>query len=204
MGAVFFCPGNISTSVKLTGPVMFSLLSLQDVDRITHLLDDRDILRNLKSLTDPYPREAAVTFVNQVRRQKEGLPAMTGVRVAGKSTWALRVERQLAGVLGFRIGSGAEQGDFTLGYWLGRDYWGQGLATRAVHQACRWAFELAGARRVSAHVFSWNPASARVLHKNGFQREGCKRRGITRFGEVADLWNYGLLPEDFVSPLQIT
>ena len=178
---------------------MFSLLSLMDVDRISQLLNDRDILRNLKSLNYPYERQDAVTFVNQVRRQKESLPAMDGLKAAGKAVWALRIERQLVGVLGFRPGVGAEHGDFTLGYWLGREYWGRGLATQAVSQACRWAFDSAGARRISAHVFSWNPASARVLEKTGFQREGTKRRAIVRFGEVADLWNYGLLAADFAS-----
>ena len=58
---------------------MFSLLSLMDVDRISQLLNDRDILRNLKSLNYPYERQDAVTFVNQVRRQKESLPAMDGL-----------------------------------------------------------------------------------------------------------------------------
>lgn len=175
---------------------MFRLLSFQDVDRLAELLQDRELIRNLKSVPYPYSREAAVLFVRQVRGQQADLPPLGGLKVRGKTCWALQCQGQLAGVIGVTLGNGAEQGDFTVGYWLGRAYWGRGLATLAVREVCRWAFEVAGARRITANVFSWNPASARVLEKNGFVKEGCKRQAIIRFGEVADLWIYGLLPSD--------
>lgn len=175
---------------------MFRLLSFQDVDCIARLLDDRELVRNLKSVPFPYTRDCAVGFVRSVRAQKDDVPPFAGLKVGGKTCWGLHVDHQLAGVIGITLGKGAEQGDLTLGYWLGRPYWGKGLATRAVGAVSKWAFAVAGARRITANVFSWNPASGRVLEKNGFVREGCKRRAIVRFGEVTDLWIYGLLADD--------
>lgn len=176
----------------------FSLLQDGDVDLLTEMLSEREILRNLKSLTYPYARETAVAFVREIQAQKIlGLAALEGTNESGKSCWGLTYQGRLVGTLGFRIGQGVEEGDFTLGYWLGKDYWGQGIATQAVERACRWALGPARARRISAHVFAWNPASSRVLEKNGFQLEGCKRKAVVRFGEVTDLLTYGLLPEDF-------
>ena len=175
---------------------MFRLLAWTDIDRLQKLLDDEEMARNLKRVPFPYSHEAAAEFVRMVGDQKLDLPPMTGLRVAGKSVWAIYCEGVLAGVLGLTPGAGAEQGDLTLGYWLGKDYWGRGLATQAVSSACRWAFEEAGARRVSASVFAWNPASVRVLEKNGFQYEGCRRRAIVRLGQECDLLNYGLLFEE--------
>jgi len=168
------------------------------VDLLTEMLSEREILRNLKSLTYPYARETAVAFVREIQAQKIlGLAALEGTNESGKSCWGLTYQGRLVGTLGFRIGQGVEEGDFTLGYWLGKDYWGQGIATQAVERACRWALGPARARRISAHVFAWNPASSRVLEKNGFQLEGCRRKAVVRFGEVTDLLTYGLLPEDF-------
>ncbi|MFN8606412.1 MAG: GNAT family protein [Vulcanimicrobiota bacterium] len=175
---------------------MFRLLAWNDVDRLRELLDDEEVARHLKRVPYPYSREAALDFVRVLSEQNLELPPMTGLGVAGKSCWAIHRDGQLAGMLGLTPGAGSEQGDFSLGYWLGRAYWGQGLASRAVSLACRWAFEEVGARRVSASVFAWNPASVRVLEKNGFQFEGCRRRAILRLGQVCDLLNYGLLPEE--------
>jgi RimJ/RimL family protein N-acetyltransferase len=51
-----------------------------------------------------------------------------------------------------------------VGYWIGREFWGRGLATQALA-------ELAGlvdARPLHAHVVKHNVASIRVLEKCGF------------------------------------
>lgn len=175
---------------------MFRLLAWTDIERIQKLLNDEEMARNLKRVPFPYTLEAAAEFVGVIGEQNLDLPPMTGLRVGGKSVWAIDCEGLLAGVLGLTPGVGAEQGDLTLGYWLGKDHWGRGLATQAVSLACGWAFREAGARRISASVFAWNPASVKVLEKNGFQYEGCRRRAIVRLGHECDLWNYGLLPEE--------
>ncbi|MBS2035815.1 GNAT family N-acetyltransferase [bacterium] len=175
---------------------MFRFLAWSDIERLQSLLDDEEVARNLKRVPFPYSREAAAQFVRTLAEQRLDLPPMYGLGVGGKSCWAIHSGGELAGALGFTPGSGSEEGDFGLGYWLGRRYWGQGLASRAVAEACRWAFEQAGARRISASVFSWNPASVRVLEKNGFQFEGCRRRAILRLGRECDLLNYGLLADE--------
>lgn len=182
---------------------MFRLLHPDDIEPMSQLLQDKEVMRNLKSLSYPYQREAAVRFVEQVQAQRESVPPMFGVQEGGKTCWAIEHQGRFAGTLGLRLGEGAEEGDFTVGYWLGRPFWGQGLASRALRQACGWAFERASARRISAHVYAWNPASIRVLLKNGFQSEGCKRRAIVRFGETTDLLGYGLLPEEFFQMTQM-
>jgi RimJ/RimL family protein N-acetyltransferase len=56
------------------------------------------------------------------------------------------------------------------------------------------AFEDRGQRRVEAYVFAHNVASARVLEKCGFAREGVLREAVTdRDGIVMDCWVYGRL-----------
>jgi RimJ/RimL family protein N-acetyltransferase len=51
-----------------------------------------------------------------------------------------------------------------VGYWIGREYWGKGIATQALT-----AFlNLVQARPLYAHVASHNLASIRVLEKCGF------------------------------------
>ncbi|HEX4816376.1 MAG TPA: GNAT family N-acetyltransferase [Nonomuraea sp.] len=60
-----------------------------------------------------------------------------------------------------------------IGYWLGRDFWGRGIGTRAL------ALFLAEeqARPLHADPFHGNTASVRLLERHGFQRSGTIRHG---------------------------
>lgn len=51
-----------------------------------------------------------------------------------------------------------------VGYWLGREFWGKGIATRALSLF----LEQVTARPLYAHVIKHNRASIRVLAKCGF------------------------------------
>ena len=77
-----------------------------------------------------------------------------------------------------------------VGYWLGRDAWGNGYATEALALLVDHAFAEFDFVRLQAHVLAWNPASARVLEKNGFEREATFKRGAVKDGRVVDSWLY--------------
>lgn len=51
-----------------------------------------------------------------------------------------------------------------IGYWIGREYWGRGIATRALRQFLRVVTE----RPLFAFVARHNVGSIRVLEKSGF------------------------------------
>lgn len=62
-----------------------------------------------------------------------------------------------------------------LGYVLVASARGRGVATRAVRLLTEWSFAELGMQRVQALVHPENPASARVLERAGFRREGLLR-----------------------------
>lgn len=59
-----------------------------------------------------------------------------------------------------------------LGYWLAESSTGRGLATRAVAEMMRVAFDEHGLHRIQAGTLVHNVASQRVLERNGFVRLG--------------------------------
>jgi len=63
---------------------------------------------------------------------------------------------------------GVSDGHAELGYWVGKPYWGQGVATAAGELILKFGFEDLGLWRVTAGCLKRNPASARVLEKLGF------------------------------------
>jgi RimJ/RimL family protein N-acetyltransferase len=56
-------------------------------------------------------------------------------------------------------------GEREVGYWIGKDYWGKGIATTALIQF----LEYIETRPLYAHVAKHNIASRRVLEKCGFK-----------------------------------
>jgi RimJ/RimL family protein N-acetyltransferase len=86
-----------------------------------------------------------------------------------------------------------------LGYCLGEEAWGRGYATEGARALLRWAYDTLDLNRVQAEVDTRNPASARVLEKLGFVREGKLREDCVVNGEVSDSWVYGLLRRDWPS-----
>ena len=81
----------------------------------------------------------------------------------------------------------------SLGYCLADGAWGQGYATEAARAWLEWAFDALHLNRVQAATDTRNAASARVLEKLGFVREGTLREDCVVNGEVSDSWVYGLL-----------
>src|ERR671938_1340165 len=61
-----------------------------------------------------------------------------------------------------------------LGYWIGQEYWGRGIATECVGLIIDYAFYSSdlGLREIIAYVFPENKASIRVLEKNGMKNKG--------------------------------
>ena len=65
--------------------------------------------------------------------------------------------------------------------------------TAVVQRVCRHAFEEFGLVKITAHVFSHDPASARVLEKCGFQEEGFLRKHFHKDGQFIDARLFALL-----------
>jgi RimJ/RimL family protein N-acetyltransferase len=86
-----------------------------------------------------------------------------------------------------------------LGYCLAQAAWGQGHATEAAGALLQWAFATLDLNRVQAETDTRNAASARVLEKLGFVREGTLREDCVVDGDVSDSWVYGLLRREWQS-----
>ncbi len=84
-----------------------------------------------------------------------------------------------------------------LTYCLREAAWGHGYATEAADALLRWAFDTLDLNRVQAEADTRNAASARVLEKLGFVREGTLREDCVVNGEVSDSWVYGLLRREW-------
>ena len=74
----------------------------------------------------------------------------------------------------------------SLGYWVGADDNGRGLATAAVQDIMRVAFDELGLHRIQAGTLLHNVRSQRVLERNGFVRYGVAPKYLKIAGEWQD------------------
>lgn len=91
----------------------------------------------------------------------------------------------------------------SMGYCYSDATWGRGYATEAAAALLRWGYATWNLNRVQAEADTRNIASARVLEKVGFVREGTLRQDCIVNGDVSDSWVFGLLRSDWESPASV-
>jgi RimJ/RimL family protein N-acetyltransferase len=145
--------------------------------------NDREIWRNLRDrFPHPYTQEDAQRWIRHVQRQ--GRPPLN---------FALVLDGEPVGGVGLERRTDVHRSTAEIGYWIGRAYWGRGLATEAARRLTQYAFDTFPFERLEAGVFAWNPASCRVLEKAGYTFEARIRRNICKDGQVLDTLLYSKL-----------
>jgi ribosomal-protein-alanine N-acetyltransferase len=140
-------------------------------------------------MPDGYTEAAALAYREQA---EEG-------RRAGRMITMAIVDADSGALLGscdMRYPDPEDPGLGEIGYLLAPDTRGRGAATRAIGMLVGWGFRELGMRRIQALVHPDNPASAAVLQRVGFQREGLLRRYLDIDGDWRDHISYALLAED--------
>jgi RimJ/RimL family protein N-acetyltransferase len=85
----------------------------------------------------------------------------------------------------------------SLGYSFCQSSWGHGYATESSNALLAWGYQTLDLNRVQAETDTRNLASARVLEKLGFAREGTLREDCIVNGEVSDSWIFGLIRREW-------
>lgn len=137
-------------------------LTLSDAKAFSELAGDYDIAKMTGSIPHPFPLFSAEFKIMYLRRQAQrGLAYPYAITRDGKD---------LIGVIDlFR---GTPDAALEIGYWVGKPYWGKGLATEAAQAIINEAKNTLGVCALMAGAYADNPASLHVLEKLGFKPTG--------------------------------
>lgn len=86
-----------------------------------------------------------------------------------------------------------------IGYWLGKEHWGKGLASEALKMIVKYAFEDLKLKKVFAKVAARNVSSNKLLERNGFVLEGKLRQQGMYFGQLDDEMIWGQLETEKIN-----
>lgn len=137
----------------------------RDAAALHRLINDWEVTRTLAAVPFPYKPEDADKWIASAR----------DTLVAGLACHLAIIGDEdgrevLVGSAGLRLDRETRTG--TLGYWIGRQFWGHGVATEAAGRLVRWGIANLDIDRIEASVSTDNPASAAVLRKIGFRQVG--------------------------------
>jgi RimJ/RimL family protein N-acetyltransferase len=162
-----------------------------DAEALVRRINDADVALFLDQVPQPYSLADA--------REYFALSA-DGWRTGSSSNFAIVAHggEDAAGGIGVRWEE-LEGGVAEVGYWVGSDARGRGVATAALRLVTGWAFETAPIlQRLQLRAAVENAASNRVAEKAGFTREGVIRshRFNARMGRRVDFVMWSLLREE--------
>ena len=156
----------------------------RDRDAIVRYANNRKVSINLRDRF-PYPYTA--------RDARNWLDMVVDTKPA--TNFAIDIAGEAVGGIGFILQPDVARRSAEIGYWLGEEFWGRGIATEAVIAVTAHAFANHDLCRVYAHVFDWNRGSARVLEKAGYDFEGRLRKSVTKDGKTIDQLMYAVVRE---------
>jgi len=179
---------NASTTELLTERLRLRRVRPGDEDAVLSLLSDERVVRYM--LFPIFSAEQAAQFVQSLQA-----PPAAGEPAQEVFGMALGNEAGLVGLCGLVLDPTATQGEAW--YLTAPPYWGHGYVTEAVHALVDHGFRTVGLHRVWASCLPENPASARVLEKLGFRREGYHRQNLSIHGAWRDSYTYAVVASEW-------
>ena len=157
-------------------------LNKTNYEELAEIANNYEIWKHVRDIfPHPYSLEDAKFFIDNIAAKQDLL--IRGVFYNG----------QLAGVIGIHPQNDIYRKSAELGYWLGQNFWGKGIATEAVSQIIDQAFSTFDINRIFACVFEYNLASKQVLIKNGFKYEGTSIKAVFKNDQFYDEHRYALI-----------
>jgi [ribosomal protein S5]-alanine N-acetyltransferase len=157
-------------------------LELTDVSDLASLANNQKIWEDVRDYFPfPYTIKDAEWFINH------------SLEMTMIENFAITYKGVFCGVISANVQTDVYRKSAEMGYWVGEPFWGKGIATEAVKLIAKYAFENLGVNRLFSSVFEYNPASMKVLEKNGFVKEGVFRKAIFKKEQLWDEHKYAKL-----------
>ncbi len=140
-----------------------------DSTALAKIANNKKIWDNVRDrLPYPYTGQDAKEWLTLVKKQKI------------VTTFCIEADGELAGSIGFTLKEDVYRKSAEIGYFIGENFWGRGIATEAIRQLVDYIEKNFDLVRIYAEVFEYNKASMKVLEKNGFYLESIRKKAAIK------------------------
>lgn len=154
---------------------------LDDIDDLVALANNKNIAQFMADVfPHPYTIENGKTFIGFATSNPNS------------KIFAIIVDNKPIGSIGLHLQTDILRKNAEIGYWLGEDYWGKGIITKAIPQIIDYGFKNMDIVRIFARIFETNKASQKVVEKCGFKLEGKYDKTLYKNGEYLDELIYAI------------
>lgn len=154
-----------------------------DAPDLVAAINNPQIQNNLRDgIPFPYTEADAIEFISNTLNA----PANT------QFAWAIQEDGKAIGSIGIFRKENIHRLTAEIGYYIAEPYWGKGIATRAIMEACSYVFTHFDIVRIFAEPFADNIGSCKALEKAGFTLEGVLKNNAIKNGVIKDMKMYAL------------
>jgi 8-oxo-dGTP diphosphatase len=171
-------------------------LQAGDAEALQRLINDWEVTRTLAVVPFPYKQEDAEAWIASASRELEAGTAFH-LAITGQEG----SDEMLIGAVGLQVDRASRIG--RLGYWVGRRFWGHGVATEAAGRLVRWGLANLELDRITADVATDNPASASVLRRIGFRQTGEGVGHSVARGGNHPVWHFETARDDIFGQTEV-
>ena len=159
---------------------------IEDAADVATALNNKNVQDNLRDgIPFPYHEQDAMDYIQTVLFSDPHT----------RYDFAIVADDRVVGSVGIYRLDNVHRYTAEMGYYIAEPYWGKGITTEAVRQACAYIFDNTDILRVFAEPYAYNTASCRVLEKAGFQYEGLLRQNAVKNGMILDMKMYAILKQ---------
>ena len=150
-----------------------------DTKQLVAIANSPEVAKYLRDVfPSPYTKNDAEWWINE------------GCKLEKTFYLAIDIDGKCVGSIGVNLLTAEHRYTAELGYWLGRSYWGKGIAPKAVNIFTDIVFNKLTINRIFAPVAHENVASISVLKKCKFECEGILRKNMCLRGKIYDEYIY--------------
>ena len=171
-----------------TKRLLLRKLSFKDIPKIIEYAGNKKVSETTLNIPHPYEEEDAIYWLNS---------SNIGFKEKKQFTFGIRtkIKDEFIGGIGLKININFQRG--VLGYWIAEPFWNEGYATESVGGILKFGFNEIRLNKIYATHLIENPASGRVMIKNGMIKEGELKDHTKKGDSFRSLIQYRLTKIEF-------